>query len=226
MTQHRVIISLSRHQSMTRGKAPPARWSSAGARGIIAGTLLIACVCRTSAAGTQTYYPPPESKGGWRTLVTKNAAPTADQKAAVLSTAGLDTDRLVDTWKYVESLGQRQSLLIIRHGWIVGEWDYVGVGPVNSATKSLTGLALAKLFELSDAGRLPKKIGYDDFACCYLPVTWGDSDPRKKLIRVRDLPTMCSGLQAMDRGIRDVNMALALPVVHSPETVDQYSSAS
>jgi len=173
-----------------------------------------------------TYFPPPESKGGWRTLVTKNTAPTADQKATVLSTTGLDTDRLVEAWQYIESLGRQQSLLVIRHGWIVGEWDYVGIGPVNSSTKSLTGLALAKLFELSDAGRLPRKIGYDDLAYHDLPATWGDSDPRKKLTKVRDLPTMCSGLQAMDRGIRDLNAALALPVVHPPETVDQYSSAS
>jgi hypothetical protein len=88
-----------------------------------------------------------------------------------LNTAGLDTDRLIDAWNYVESLGQRQSLIVIRHGWIAGEWDHVGTGPVNSATKSLTGLALAKLFELSDAGRLPKKIGYDDLACHFLH-TW------------------------------------------------------
>jgi len=195
-------------------------------RGIIAGTLLAACVFLTPAAVAETYYPPPESKAGWRMLVTKNAVPTADQKSAVWNATGLDTDHLVDAWKYVESLGQRQSLLVIRHGWIVGEWDYVGVGPVNSATKSLTGLALAKLLELSDAGRLPRKIGYDDLAYRYLPAAWGDSDPRKKLIKVRDLPTMCSGLEAMDRGIRDLDMALALPVAHPPETVDQYSSAS
>jgi CubicO group peptidase (beta-lactamase class C family) len=31
--------------------------------------------------------------------------------------------------------------------------------------------------------------------------------------------------QAMDMGIRDLNAALSLPVVHPPETVDQYSSA-
>ncbi len=199
--------------------------SSTRAWGVIAGALLAACVFLTPAAAAGTYYPPAESKGGWRTLVRKNAVPTADQKSAVLNATGLDTDQLVDAWNYAESLGQRQSLLIIRHGWIVGEWDHVGTGPVNSSTKSLTGLALAKLFELSDAGRLPKKIGYDDFAHQYLPGTWGDSDPRRKLIKVRDLPTMCSGLEAMDRGIRDVNMALALPVVHPPETVDQYSSA-
>jgi CubicO group peptidase (beta-lactamase class C family) len=191
-----------------------------------AGSLLLGWFLLAQTAVAGTYYPPPESKGGWRTLVMKNAVPTADQKSAVLNAAGLDTDRLVDAWNYVAGLGQRQSLLVIRRGWIVGEWDYVGIGPVNSSTKSLTGLALAKLFELSDAGRLPRKIGYDDLAYHYLPTMWSDSDPRKKLIKVRDLPTMCSGLQPMDRGIRDVNMALALPVIHPPETVDQYSSAA
>jgi len=191
-----------------------------------AGVLLLASVLLTRTSVAEMYYPPSESKGGWRALVTKNAAPTAAQKAAVLKAAGLETDQLVDAWKYVESLGQRQSLIVIRHGWIVGEWDRVGTAPVNSSTKSLTGLALAKLFELSDAGRLPKKIGYDDLAFNYLPAEWADSDPRKKLIKVRDLPTMCSGLEPMDMGIRDRQMVLALPVVHPPETVDQYSSAS
>ncbi|RPH30978.1 class C beta-lactamase-related serine hydrolase, partial [bacterium] len=193
---------------------------------ILREALLVVCVFLTPASAAGTYYPPSESKGGWRTLVAKNATPTADQKSAVLNTTGLDTDQLLDAWHYIESLGRRQSLIVIRHGWIAAEWDYVGIGPVNSSTKSLTGLALAKLFELSDASQLPKKIGYDDFAYHYLPAAWSDSDSRKKLIKVRDLPTMCSGLEAMDRGIRDVNMALALPVVHPPETVDQYSSAS
>jgi CubicO group peptidase (beta-lactamase class C family) len=163
--------------------------------------LLVACVFLPPASAAGTYYPPPESKGGWRTLVTKNAAPTLDQKSAVLNAAGLNTDQLIDAWNYVESRGRRQSLIVIRHGWIVAEWDYVGIGPINSSTKSLTGLALAKLFELSDAGQLPKKIGYDDFAYHYLPAAWSDSDSRKKLIKAGDLPTMCSGLEAMDRGV-------------------------
>ena len=172
-----------------------------------------------------TYYPPPESLGGWRTLVTKNVAPSPQQKAAVLTTTGLDTDKLVEAWKYVESLGRQQSLLVIRHGWIAAEWDYVGIGPVNSSTKSLTGLALAKTIELSDAGQLPRVIGYDSLAFRFLPAAWSDTDPRKKLIKVRSLPTMCSGLEAIDMGLRDLNTALALPVVHPSETVDQYSSA-
>lgn len=211
-------LGLFGHSGLSRSKFPSALASSTWA-------LLATCVLPTPNVVAEMYYPPPESKGGWQTLVTKNAAPTADQKLAALNTTGLDTDHLVAAWNYVESMGQRQSLLVIRHGWIVGEWDYVGTGPVNSCTKSLTGLALAKLFELSDAGQLPRNIGYDDLAYNYPPATWGQSDPPKKLIKVRDLPTMCSGLEAMDRGIRDLDMALSLPVVHPPETVDQYSSA-
>ncbi len=226
MALSRDLLGVSGPSGVSRSISPSILRSPIRAQGMIAGALLAACILLTRTAVAETYYPPPESKGGWQTLVTKNTAPTAAQKSAVLNAAGLDTDRLVAAWNYVQSLGQRQSLLVIRHGWIVGEWDYVGTGPVNSCTKSLTGLALAKLFELSDAGRISKKIGYDDFAYHYLPATWGDSDPRKKLIKVRDLPTMCSGLEAMDRGIKSLDMAMSLPVVHSPETIDQYSSAS
>src|SRR5262249_30876330 len=49
------------------------------------------------------YYPPSDSQGGWRTLVTRNVLPSPAQKAAVSHTTGLDTDKLVDAWKYVES---------------------------------------------------------------------------------------------------------------------------
>jgi len=84
-----------------------------------AGVLFLMGVLLTRISLAEMYYPPSESKGVWRTLVTKNAAPTAEQKAAVLKAAGLDTDQLVDAWKYIESLGSRQSLIVIRHGWIV-----------------------------------------------------------------------------------------------------------
>jgi len=74
----------------------------------------------------------------------------------------------------------------------------------------LTGLALAKAIGLSDTNRPTKTIGYDSLVYEFLPSTWSNSDPRKKLIKVRSLPTMCSGLEAMDMGLRDLNMAVAL----------------
>lgn len=90
-----------------------------------------ACMASSAEREGAHYYPPPESQGGWRTLVRRNVVPSPEQKAAVLSTTGLDTDKLVDAWKYVESLDRRQSLLVIRNGWIAAEWDYVNSGPVN-----------------------------------------------------------------------------------------------
>src|SRR5262249_58610203 len=119
----------------------------------LAFTVASACLVRSAERAATDYYPPPESHGGWRTLVPRNAVPSPEKKATVRRMTGLDTDKLVEAWKYVESLGRQQSLLVIRHGWIAAEWDYVGVGPVNSSTKSLTGLALAKAIELSDANR-------------------------------------------------------------------------
>lgn len=123
MTQREVVLGLSRRNGVAKNRSPSTLRPPARAQGLIAGTLLAACVFLTPAVVAGTYYPPPESKGGWRTLVTKNAVPTADQKSAVLTTTGLDTDQLVDAWHYVESLGQQQSLLVIRHGWVVAEWE-------------------------------------------------------------------------------------------------------
>jgi hypothetical protein len=43
------------------------------------------------------YFPPPESKGGWRTLLPEKGEPSADQKVAIAKTAGLDWDKLGST---------------------------------------------------------------------------------------------------------------------------------
>jgi hypothetical protein len=191
MILREVVPSSCHREGVPGSKSPVPQRSLPPARRIFAGALMTVCLFVTPAAGAGTYYPPPESQGGWRTLVTKNAVPTAEQKSAVRNTAGLDTDRLVEAWNYTQSLGQRQSLLVIRHGWIVGEWDYVGTGPVNSATKSLTGLALAKLFELSDAGRLPRTIGYDDFVYRYQTARTGNLEQV-----LSECPEFCSTLLA------------------------------
>src|SRR5262245_32944342 len=92
------------------------------------------------AARAQDYSPPPESQGGWRSLVALNGTPTADQKAAVQRTAGLDWDRLLDAWTYLQGVADGNSLVVIRHGWIAGEWSSGYDKALNSGSKSLTGL--------------------------------------------------------------------------------------
>jgi CubicO group peptidase (beta-lactamase class C family) len=168
------------------------------------------------------YVPQLESKGGWRSLVRSNADATAAEKAEIAEVAGLDADQLREAWEYASGLTPDQSLIVIRHGWIAAEWDRFGHGPVNSCTKSLTGLALAKLFELSDGGQSARRIGYDDPVCDYLPPSWAEVDQRRRLVKVKYLPTMCSGLQAVDRPGGPA--PLELPVVYEAGTVDQYNS--
>ncbi len=146
-----------------------------------------------------TYYPPPESEGGWRSLIPPNTTPTAEQKQEVLKSTGLDWDKLHEAWKYCESFGGQHSLLIIRHGWVAGEWqNFTGPRGIASCNKSITGLAMAKLFDLSDAGKLPKRIDINDEVWQYVPAKWAEAEPERKRIRILHFLTMTSGLTPYD----------------------------
>jgi hypothetical protein len=71
---------------------------------------------------------------------------------------------------------------VIRNGWIAGEWGNTHAARIGSVSKSLTALATARMYELSDAGRLGKTIGAESFAYDFLPATWDDDeaqDPNK-----------------------------------------------
>src|SRR5687767_14942741 len=87
---------------------------------VLASLCIIAFVGQTSA--DDAYFPPPESQRGWRTLAPANETPSAEQKARIREAAGLDWDRLHDAWSYSKSFGNPSSMVIVRHGWIAGEW--------------------------------------------------------------------------------------------------------
>jgi CubicO group peptidase (beta-lactamase class C family) len=143
------------------------------------------------------YYPPAEGEGGWRTLVTVNSPPGAQSKAEIHRNTGLHWDKLADAWHYATRFEGPHSVVVIRHGWIAAEWrNFEEPRGVASVTKSLTGMALAKLF---DQGRLKP----DDFAWHYLPPEWAAADPARKRIRIRDMMTMSSGLDPYDGPYRD-----------------------
>lgn len=153
----------------------------------------------TSQMTDTVYYPPSESEGGWRSLISPNDTPTTEERQKIIQTAGLDWDKLYEAWKYCESFGGPNSLLLIRHGWIVGEWyNFTEPRGIASCTKSLTGLAMAKLFDLGDAGELTKHIDIDDEAWKFLPSKWIEAEPERKHIRIRNMLTMTSGLTPYD----------------------------
>ncbi len=176
------------------------------------------------------FFPPSENEGGWRRLVPLNStAPTDREKAAVRETAGLDWDALLEAWKYSSSFGTRNSVLIIRHGWIAGEWrNYEQALGIASSTKSITGLVLAGVFDASDRGRIKKKIGIEDYAWNFLPASWGQAEPARKKIQLRHLLTMTSGLSPYDGPYKNIDYEAAIfaqKVEAPPGTEWAYASA-
>ena len=172
------------------------------------------------------YFPPPESSGGWRRVTGINATPTSAQKTYIRAKTGVDWDKLKLAYNYSQSFGGGSTVLVIRNGWIAGEWGNVNAARIASVSKSLTALATAKMYELSDAGRLGQTIGAESFAYNFLPATWGDDDARKRKIRIKHLTTMTSGLVPDDKpGQRNyLNVVLTQPVKVPPETEWSYAS--
>lgn len=176
----------------------------------------------------ELYFPPPESEGGWRSLLPKSEqALSTEHIDHIRSTAGLDWHKLQEAWEHSQSLNTSGYLLIIRHGWIVGEWgDTSQVRSVASISKSLTALAMAKLFDLSAAGVVTTPIDPDSFAYHYLPAAWHEADPRRKRIQIKHLMTMSSGLEPDDRPAQPdyFDKILSQPVSYCPQAEWAYSS--
>src|SRR4051812_41628348 len=69
-------------------------------------------------------FPPPESKGGWRSALPAKGPPDA----AALEKLGIDAAKLAEAWEFNAKAEGATGLLVIRHGQIVGEW-YRGCEP-------------------------------------------------------------------------------------------------
>ncbi len=184
-----------------------------------------------AAANQATYFPPPETRGGWRTLVQANEAPSEEAQARIREVAGLDWNKLQEAWTYSTSFGGPSSVVVIRHGWIAGEWfTDRNLRGIASCTKSLTSLAVAKLCELSAEGKTSKQISYDSPAWKYLPAKWGEEEPARKQVTIRHLLTMSSGLDPYDGPYQDLeayaDLIVSRKVEAEPGKLWAYSSSS
>ncbi|HKB39293.1 MAG TPA: serine hydrolase [Gemmataceae bacterium] len=148
------------------------------------------------------YFPPPESKGGWRTLLPAEGEPSAAQKAEIARKAGIDWDKLKEAWDHNAKVDGASGLLVIRKGYVVGEWykggDRDKAFNIYSSSKAYTSLAFGLLLNESEGGRLPggKKLTLDTKVCneTWLPESLPLSDPRRADITLRHLLNMASGL--------------------------------
>jgi CubicO group peptidase (beta-lactamase class C family) len=154
------------------------------------------------------YFPPQENKGGWRSLLPAQGEPTAEQKAEIAKTGGVDWDKLKEAWDYNAQVEGGTGLLVIRHGYVVGEWykdgDRERTYNIYSSSKSYTSLAYGLILADWEGDRgaaqpLPagtKKLTLDTKVCNaeWLPESLPLPDPRKADITVRNLLNMASGL--------------------------------
>jgi CubicO group peptidase (beta-lactamase class C family) len=163
--------------------------------------LLTANLC-----AAQTYTPPPESAGGWRSC--KN-----DEE--VRSLAGMDPQKLnLIRDQQLEVFQGPWSIVIIRHGYLVAEWFGVPTMPhttfdVWSCTKSATGLAFGLLLDDSLHHKLPHdaQITLDTPVYDFVPEGHPLTDPEKQKIKLRNTLTMTSGIPGESRGV--IGLAVA-----------------
>jgi CubicO group peptidase (beta-lactamase class C family) len=153
------------------------------------------------------YFPPPESSGGWRTLLPDPGPPDAAQKARIRQVAGVDWDKLQAAWQHNLQADGPSLLLVIRRGYIVGEWynqEWLATWGRNrapgfySTTKAYISVAFGLLLEDSEKGRLPggKKLTLDTKVCNeqWIAESLPLSDPRKADITLRHLLFATSGI--------------------------------
>jgi len=103
------------------------------------------------------------------------------------------------------------ALLVVRHGYIAGEWMGVPAMPqttfdVWSCTKSATGIAYGLLLDDSRNHRLPNdaQIDLESHAYSYISEGHPLTDPAKEEIRLRHLLSMTSGIPGEDHGIEGI----------------------
>lgn len=155
----------------------------------------------------QPYFPPPESKGGWRWLM---------DAAEVRGLGGMDPLKLerLRLAQEDEHAGDSWSIAIIRHGYLVKEIHTFNVlvptrFDVWSCTKSFTGTVWGFVFDDSRHDRLPGglHVELDTPAYPFIPEGYPLSDPRKERITFRHLLSMTSGIVGEESGVEGIPTA-------------------
>jgi CubicO group peptidase (beta-lactamase class C family) len=146
------------------------------------------------------YFPPPESKGGWRKLGDPND---------IRRLGGMDPAKLNDLKQWLLKSDERGFAAgVIRKGYIVleverGNSSKTDSRRVASVSKAICATVLAIASEQSQQGLTPRKMNFDDPAFDFIPWAKPLSDPRKAKIRVRQLLNHTSGICPEATGARN-----------------------
>jgi CubicO group peptidase (beta-lactamase class C family) len=136
-----------------------------------------------------SYFPPPESEGGWRRL---------DKPEDIRRLAGMDANKLAELRQWLLDSDTRSfAAVVIRRGYIVleverGNSAKTDARRVASVSKAICATVLAIASERSQQGRT--KMKFEDPAFSFIPWAQPLSDPRKENITVKQLLNHTSGI--------------------------------
>ncbi|MGH9340190.1 MAG: serine hydrolase [Acidobacteriota bacterium] len=153
--------------------------------------IVYAMLKRLTTAKKETYFPPPESQGGWRKL---------DRPEDIRRLAGMDPDKLAELKEWLLKSDKRDfAAVVIRNGYVVLEVERGNSAKtdsrrVASVSKAVCATVLAIASEESQHGRTPRKMTFADPAFDFIPWARPLSDPRKAKITVKQLLNHTSGI--------------------------------
>ena len=117
-------------------------------------------------AETSDYFPPSEAKGGWRWL---------SEDDDIRKIGGFDPGKLGVCFRVQEAVngGDSWSIVVVRHGWLVGEQSTFNVGVQTkfdtwSVTKSVSALAWGSCRGLREGAVAEWREGDSGYACLRL----------------------------------------------------------
>jgi CubicO group peptidase (beta-lactamase class C family) len=165
-------------------------------------------------------------------LPSRDYWPTDGWRESTPEAQGLDSAKLAAAQAYLaENVPHIDSLLVVRGGYLVYEYDAAGVAAlrnIKSVTKSLTSALVGIAIQAGDLESIDERLGF------LLPEVFATiRDRGKREITVRDLLTMRSGLEWAEYGASAVQMTaspdwgrfvLERPLIHVPGTQFNYST--
>ncbi|HEY4050499.1 MAG TPA: serine hydrolase, partial [Acidobacteriaceae bacterium] len=166
----------------------------------------------------ESYFPPSDSQGGWRTL---------KDNSEIRTVAGIDSSRLDQAFQYTQTTSQHGGLLVVRHGYLVYE-KYFGRGHreanpnMYSIGKMFTSAACGIMLS-EHSSSFPDGLSQKVFTKEYLPEAFPLSYPQMADIRLGNLLTMTSGKQEariVPRGTETVATAAHLTAIVHGENVN------
>lgn len=151
----------------------------------------LAFPARPATTDAETYFPPPESQGGWRQL---------DKPEDIRRVGGMDPEKLDALRHWLLGSDNRPFAAdVIRHGYIVLEVERGNSAKtdsrrVASVSKAICATVLAIASERSQQGLTPRRMSFDDPAFKFTPWAYPLSDPRKAKITIKELLNHTSGI--------------------------------